>query len=31
MNNSTTFTKNLINIQDDLLRFAYRLTSDKED
>lgn len=31
MNDSTTFAKDLLNIQDDLLRFAYKLTSDKED
>lgn len=30
-NNSTNFTKDLINIQDDLLRFAYKLTSDREE
>ena len=30
-NNSTNFTKDLLNIQDDLLRFAYKLTADRED
>lgn len=31
MNNSTTFAKDLLSLQDDLLRFAIKLTSDKED
>ena len=30
-NNSTNFTKDLLSIQDDLLRFAYKLTADRED
>ena len=29
--NSVTFTKALVGIQDDLLRFAYKLTADRED
>ena len=31
MNNSITFQKELIGVQDDLLRFAYKLTSDHEE
>ena len=31
MNNSITFQKDLIGVQDDLLRFAYKLTSDREE
>ena len=29
--NSTTFAQDLIKVQDDLLRFAYKLTSDREE
>ena len=29
--NSVTFTKDLVRVQDDLLRFAYKLTSDQEE
>lgn len=29
--NSLTFTKDLVKVQDDLLRFAYKLTSDQEE
>ena len=29
--NSTTFTKDLISVQDELLRFAYKLTADREE
>ena len=29
--NSVTFTKELVGIQDELLRFAYKLTADHED
>lgn len=29
--NSATFTKALVGMQDDLLRFAYKLTADHED
>ena len=29
--NSVTFTKALVGVQDDLLRFAYKLTADYED
>ena len=29
MNNSITFQKELLGVQDDLLRFAYKLTSDR--
>lgn len=29
--NSTTFTQNLIGVQDELLRFAYKLTADREE
>ena len=29
MNNSITFQKELLGVQDDLLRFAYKLTSDQ--
>lgn len=29
--NSKTFTQNLIGVQDELLRFAYKLTSDREE
>ena len=29
--NSTTFTQNLIAVQEELLRFAYKLTADRED
>ena len=28
MNNSITFQKELLGVQDDLLRFAYKLTSE---
>ena len=31
MNNSITFQKELLGVQDDLLRFAYKLTSDHEE
>ena len=31
MSNSTAFQNNLLSIQDDLFRFAYKLTSDYED
>ena len=29
--NNITFKKDLLGIQDDLLRFAYKLTSDREE
>ena len=29
--NSATFTQDLINVQDELLRFAYKLTADREE
>ena len=29
--NSMTFKKDLLGVQDDLLRFAYKLTSDREE
>lgn len=29
--NTTTFTEDLIRVQDDLLRFAYKLTTDREE
>ena len=29
--NSITFQKDLLGVQDDLLRFAYKLTSDREE
>ena len=29
--NSMTFKKDLIGVQNDLLRFAYKLTSDREE
>ena len=29
--NSVTFTKELIGVQDELLRFAYKLTADREE
>ena len=29
--NSVTFTKYLVRVQDDLLRFVYKLTSDQEE
>ena len=31
MNNSITFQKELLGVQGDLLRFAYKLTSDHEE
>ena len=29
--NNITFKKDLLGVQDDLLRFAYKLTSDREE
>ena len=31
MNNNITFRNDLISVQDDLLRFAYKLTADREE